>query len=354
MTNKADDTVETQTPTGFAAILAKAVKLKLVRVMLHFASERGPLMGSGLAFQALFAVFSALWVGFSIVGFVIQGDIGLRTSLIETLAQAVPGLIDSGDGSGAVDASVLLEAGALTWSAAFALVILFATALNWLASAREAVRAIFELPGPTTNLLLLKLRDLGVAIVLGAALIISVVLSSVSTNLLGAVLDFTGIGSESLVATVLGRIVGLAVALTLDTFVLVALYRLLSGVHIPFPRLVFGSLLGGVALGALKALGGLLLGGASNNPLIASFAVIAGLLIFFNLVCQVILISAAWIAIGMKDDGIPADPKAEAARLEQERLAREAAEARRPRRLAQLFQRLRGRARGGQKASAPK
>ena len=62
-------------------------------------------------------------------------------------------------------------------------------------------------------------------------------------------------------------------------------------------------------------LGSALLGGASNNPLLASFAVIIGLLIWFNFICQVILIAASWIAVGMADRGMVADPKLEEARL---------------------------------------
>ncbi|MBW8873294.1 MAG: hypothetical protein JF618_14440, partial [Leifsonia sp.] len=61
--------------------------------------------------------------------------------------------------------------------------------------------------------------------------------------------------------------------------------------------------------------GSALLGGATNNPLIASFAVLAGLLIFFNLVGQVILISASWIATGLEDAGIEIDPRVAAQRL---------------------------------------
>ena len=64
-----------------------------------------------------------------------------------------------------------------------------------------------------------------------------------------------------------------------------------------------------LALGILKVLGSTLLGGASRNPLLASFAVIIGLLIWFNLVCQVILLTASWIATGMADDGLIADPE---------------------------------------------
>ena len=49
---------------------------------------------------------------------------------------------------------------------------------------------------------------------------------------------------------------------------------------------------GGKAALLVVTVGSALLGGATNNPLIASFAVLAGLLIFFNLVCQVILVTA--------------------------------------------------------------
>ena len=50
---------------------------------------------------------------------------------------------------------------------------------------------------------------------------------------------------------------------------------------------------------------------------------IIGLLIWFNLVCQVILLTASWIATGMADDGIVADPEIEAERREAERVAAE-------------------------------
>jgi membrane protein len=40
-----------------------------------------------------------------------------------------------------------------------------------------------------------------------------------------------------------------------------------------------------------------LLAGAGRNPLLAPFAIIIGLLIWFNLVSQVYLIAAAWAAI---------------------------------------------------------
>jgi membrane protein len=87
-------------------------------------------------------------------------------------------------------------------------------------------------------------------------------------------------------------------------------YRVVSGIAIPFRRLVSGTLIAAGALGVLKILGSTLLGGATNNPLLTSFAAIVGVLIWFNFVSQVILLGAAWIAVGMQDRGIPADPQA--------------------------------------------
>ncbi|MEO6941979.1 MAG: YhjD/YihY/BrkB family envelope integrity protein, partial [Terrimesophilobacter sp.] len=229
---------------------------------------------------------------------------------------------------GVVDPVQLMQVQILGWTGAIAAAGLLFTAVGWLSSARDAVRALFNLPGERLNVILLKLKDFGLMIGFGVALIISSVLSVLSTQALGATLDWMGLHSNSLVSTVLGRIVGLLLMLLLDTFVLAMLYRVLSGLNIPFRRLIVGSVLGAVALGILKILGGLLLGGAGRNPLLASFAII-GLLIWFNLICIVILLGASWIAVGMADAGIAADPKIAAERRERERLERENEEAER-------------------------
>jgi membrane protein len=82
------------------------------------------------------------------------------------------------------------------------------------------------------------------------------------------------------------------------------MFRVLSRVAIPWRSLIVGSALGGISLSVLSTISGLVLGGASRNPLLASFTVFFGLLIWFNLVCRVILLSASWIAVGMSDRGI--------------------------------------------------
>lgn len=307
------------------------MKQFVVRVFLSYADKQGPLLASGLAYQAIFAVFAAVWVGFSVVGLIVAGDASLQKPLIDFLANSVPGLIKSSSGSGAIDPKVLLSAGTFTLSGVIALVGVLVTALGWLASARTAIRIIFGLPQSTTNFVLLKLRDLVVALGFGIALIVSAALSVAGSAATGFGLGLIGVSPHSVFGNIAAKTVTIALSFVLDAVILGALFRVLSGVHIPWRRLVGGVVVGAVALGALKTLGGSLLGVSKSNPLLASFAVILGLLIFFNFVCQVILISAAWIAVAMADRKMPIDPVAEAARLEQERRDVEAANAADPR-----------------------
>ncbi|MWV50630.1 YihY/virulence factor BrkB family protein [Rathayibacter sp. VKM Ac-2803] len=312
MTDAAPDT-----PRGIPALFERVMRTRPVRVFLHYSETGGPLFASGLAFQALFAVFASLFVFFAVFGFWVRANPVIRESLLDLLTRSVPGLIGEGKGS-LVSVDTLLDSSILGWTGAIAAAGLLVTALNFLGSLRQAVRILFALPGPTTLFILLKLKDAGLALVFGAVLIVSAALSVFSTSLVDIAYDFLGIGSDSTLGRVTGSVVGLLIMLALDTATLAGSFRILSGIPIPWKNLWVGSLMGGVALGALKILGTQLLGGASRNPLLASVAVLIGLLIWFNLVCQVVLIVASWISVGMSDAGI-ATRKLTAEEREQER-----------------------------------
>lgn len=288
-------------------IVARVQRWKPVRVWTHYGARRGPILAAGLAYQAIFSVFAALWAVFAVAGLVIGANPVLRDALLDLISTSVPGLIDRGTG-GAIDPDDLFSSSVLGWTGALAVGVSLFTALAWLSSARDAVRDIAELAAPPTNFLLLRLKDLGLAVAFGIALIVSAALSLGSTSLLAWVLDSLGADEDSVLATVGARALGLVLVFALDVVVLAALYRILAGVPIPPRPLWQGAILGAVALGVLKTLGSALLGGASSNPLIASFAVLVGLLIWFNLVCQVIMLGAAWVVVSARDQGVPLDP----------------------------------------------
>jgi membrane protein len=331
-----------------ARLVARAQSTRPVRVMLHYVELRGPILGSGLAYSAIFAVFAGLWIGFALAGIVISGNLGLREALLEFVDANVPGLIAGAEGgAGAVDPDALLDAAIFGGTGVVAAVVLLVTAINWLAAARDAVRILYGLPPIQANFVLLKLGDLGLAVAFGAVLLVSAMLSVVGTQATGFVLEVVGVDDQSVLGTMLGRIVSLAVMFVLDALVLAGVYRVLSHVRVPIGRLRSGALLAAAALGVLKvAASASLIGAGGANPLLSSFAVILGLLVFLNLVCQVILFGAAWVAVGVQDGGIVLDEAFEQQRLEEaRRLVEENAPPEVPaapaRGLARVFARLR-------------
>ncbi|ROQ41495.1 membrane protein [Frondihabitans sp. PhB188] len=289
-----------------------------IRVMLLFGGKNGFVLAAGLAYQALFALFAALWSGFAVAGIVLSQSPSLQDSLFDIIDASVPGLISSpgGGGKGAIDPTSLLHASVFSLTGAIAVVVLVFTAIGFLGSARGSVRTIFDVPQPTEPFLLLKAKDLLIGLLFGVAVLASSVLSLVSTSSVRFLLGMLDISQSNPAATLLLRLVGLAVVFVFDTAVLMGLFIVLAGLHIPRRRLLQGALLGALALGVLKTVAGSLLGRGTTNPLLASFAVIVGLLIFLNLVCQVLLIVASWIALMMARDGVLADPVAEKARVE--------------------------------------
>lgn len=286
-------------------VVAWVQRLKPVRVLMHYTRTRGPILASGLAYQALFAVFAGLWVAFSIAGLVVSGDSGLRGAIVDVLDEAVPGLIDSdGDGSGAIDPDALSAGAAFTVSGIIALAGLLLTALGWLAAARDSVRTMLDLPPASTNFFLQKLLDLVAGLAFAVLLLLAAGLSFAGSSATEIMLGWLGADADSVVGIVLGRVVSLIVSVLVYAVAIWGLYRLLSGARVPWRFLRGGVLLAAVGVAGLTVISGLLLGGATNNPLIASFAVVAGLLIYYNFVCQVLLIGASWMAVGLGDAGV--------------------------------------------------
>lgn len=279
--------------TWISAVTARVRATRVARTLLRYVQGSGPLLAQGLSYKSIFATFAALWVAFAVFGFWLRVESPLQTAIIDMISTAVPGLIDQGDG-GAVRLDSLLSVQVLSWTGGIAALGLIWTTISWFTGARHAVTAMLGAPDHRPNVLLLKLIDAGFAAAFGIAIVVSAVLSVVSTTLLDEVLGWIGITATSALATFATRAGGLVVTYAFDFGLLLGLFLVMGPRARPTRAVVGGAALGAGAFGILKALGGLLLGGAGSNPLLAGFAVI-GLLFWFNLLCQTLLITAAWI-----------------------------------------------------------
>jgi membrane protein len=328
--------------SGAAAAGSRLASWRVSRVLGRHVVQKGPLLAAGLTYQALFALFSALWVGFSVAGFVVAGNEVVRDELITFIQSAVPGVIKDDTGAGVVEPGALMNASVFGWTGTVALVGLLFSSIRLFGSMRDSVRTVFRAPQPTTPLLRLVARDLVLALAFGATVLVSASLSLLSTTAVTWGLRLVGLSTDSDASAALLRLVGLVLVFLFDTAVLVALFRVLAGLHIPTRRLLAGSALGGGGFVLITFVGGTLLRAAGSNPLLASFAAIVGLLLVINLLCQVLLLAAGWIAVGMDDIGVLADPHAEAERLRLLEEAKRAEEARAGTRRTRAAERLRG------------
>ncbi len=274
-----------------------------VRVWMHLLDRNGMLLAAGMSYQALFAVFAAVYVGFSIAGIWLSGNPNTLASLVTIVNTAIPGLF--GD-NGVVHIDDLLAAsaagrGILTATGVIALGGLVWTAIGWITFSRMSVRAVFGLEKDRRNFFLLKARDLLVALIFGAMLVVAATLSVVSTAALDWTFEQFGVSTAGPGYTLLARGFGVLLIFVINTVVLAALFRFLSRATIQWRRLAGGSVLGGVAMLVLQLGSSLLAGGATRNPLLATFAVFIGLLLFFRLSSIITLTAASWIAVGAMD-----------------------------------------------------
>ena len=270
------------------------------RTLALYLESRGPLLARGMSFSAVFSVFAAVYVFFALFGVVFDSSPMLQDAVVQGLSHTIPGLIDTGSG-GAVQLDALFDAQVLGISGLVVLIILTYTASGWLRSFRDGVRTIFGLPQKDRGMLLMRLIDVVLIFALGVLMVLSAAFSVVSTHALGLLAQWLDPGD----ASVLGPttvVAGLLVALAIDVLVFFMLFRLQSRIPVGNRAVLRGALLGAVGFGVLKYLGAELASGAGNNPLVAGFAAIIGLMLWFNLVMQWLLLAAAWIATGPRTD----------------------------------------------------
>lgn len=278
-----------------ARIIAWALSLRIVRAYLRYSEHRGPMLADSVTYRTLFSVFAGVLLGFSIAALWLAGNPTAWEALIDAVDSVIPGLIGSGN---LIDPDDLKEPIGLSFAGALSLIGLIGAAIGAIGSLRLAIRTIADKVHDDTFFLLVMGRNLLLAIAIGAGLAAAAAATIVGTAGVGIVADLIGVSAEAPLTKVLSGVVGVLITFVLDTLVVALLFRVLSGLRPPARALWSGALLGGLGLTVLQQLSSLFVGGASSNPLLASFASLIALLLWINLSSQVILIASAFIVAG--------------------------------------------------------
>lgn len=295
------------------ALIEKLQRTRLVRANTHLSSKGGEIYAAGMSFQALFATFAALFVCFSVFGAFLRGNQQLLQAISDSINRVVPGLVGTG---GIVDLHALVSDAALTWSGIIGAGSLIMVIITWFTSTRTVLRLIHNLTADQkANSLLLKLKDFAIALAFGLLIIVASTLSlavSAVTTVFGSLL-----GQGHWLTSGVGALLRYGVLFLVSWLVLFAIHKWLAQLPYAAAALWRGTLPGAAGLTVLFMLGSALLGGATKNPLLASFAVLIALLLWFNFVSRLLLLTSSWVAVGAdKQLGLP--PKLLAAVKEQE------------------------------------
>jgi membrane protein len=278
-------------------LIAWALARKPVRAFLLYSEQQGALLAGAVTYRALFSIFAGVLLGFSVAAIWLVGQPELWQALLDSVDNVIPGLVGEG---GLIDADALKEPASFTLAGIISLLGLLMSAIGAVGALRTAIRMMAGTTHASGSPIVVILRDLLFAVILGALLLAAAITSFLGSAFVGTVLDWIGAGETGL-SVVLTRSITILVTLALDAIMIAVMFWMLSGVKAP-PRAVWaGAIIGAIGLVALQQLSSLFVSGAGSNPLLASFASLIALLLWVNLSAQVILIAAAYIIVGAEE-----------------------------------------------------
>jgi membrane protein len=258
----------------------------------RYGDSRGNLLAGGVGYFAFFSVFPAVLLAFTIFGFVLRGQPDLLEQVKDAINGMLPGFVKTASHpDGIIDVNTPTKA-ALSISGIVAAAGLVLAGTGWLSALRDAVRQIFGVEGEPGNLVLNKLRDLGVLVLLGVAILLSAVVGGIAGAAAQWAAKLVGLESQAWLLTIVALVVGIV----LDAAIIMLMLRVLTGVDVPWRGLRNAAVFGGIGLTLLKKFGALLLTSTTSNPLFLTFATVVGLLVWLNFMSRIVLISAAWAA----------------------------------------------------------
>ncbi|MFJ9720169.1 YihY/virulence factor BrkB family protein [Streptomyces sp. NPDC101213] len=248
---------------------------------------RWTMLAAAMTFTSFVALFPLLTVGAAIGAATLGPE--RQKEIQDKITDQVPGISDRLN----VD-SLVQNAGTVGLIAGAALLL---TGVNWAGSARECLRAVWELPDEEENPVLRRFKDLGILLGLGGAVLVTLAVSTVASAMVGWIIEQGGV-DQSGWGSVLLRVAAFAVAVLADFLLLLYVLTLLPGVEPPRRRLIVAALTGAVGFELLKLLLSGYLQGVATKSMYGAFGVPIALLLWINFTAKLVLFCAAWTATG--------------------------------------------------------
>jgi membrane protein len=265
----------------------------------------GSQLAAAVTYFGFLSFFPLLALAFSLIGYISGAYPDAQGAVTRAIEDNFPSLIGPGRGQLNIQDVIDAKAGA----GIIGLVGLAYAGLGWLDAVRAALRAVFGTSDLPLSFVKKKAVDVAVLGGLGLALLVSLAVSSFATSLTSQVLGTVNL-DDQFAALALLKVLSVALALVADTVLFAILLGRLSGAHLPWRRVRSASVLGAIGFELLKLVGTFLVSRTTHNPVYATFGVVVGLLIWINLVSQLMMFVAAWGATQPYSDAPEPSPAA--------------------------------------------
>ncbi|WP_249350533.1 YihY/virulence factor BrkB family protein [Microbispora sp. H10836] len=259
----------------------------LIRTVQRYQVQAGDRLAGAITYFAFLSFFPVIALAFALFGYVVTIRPDALATLTEAINSQLPGLADQ--------LHIDQLAGARIRAGVIGLLGLLYAGLGAMDALRGALRTIWMTCEPPLNYFLGKLRDLVALVLMGLAMLISVIVSGFATGATSTVAGWLGLGSSPLAGAGVW-VAGIAGSLVADLLLFLVILGWVAKPSQPFLVVLKGALLGAAGFGVLKQLAALILAVTLRNPVYGTFAVVVGLLLWINLSARVILYAAAWTA----------------------------------------------------------
>ena len=274
----------------------------LIRAITRYVDRLGSQFAGAMTYFSFLSLVPILMVGFAVGGIVLANNRPLLTDLETQITKVLPDelatkitdvindVVDNPLGVGITGLLIALYAG-----------------IGWMGNLRKATRAIWrpefeENKAEADNIVIATLKDLGSLAGLAVAITVSLGLSTLGARF-GArfqttLLNLLGLGDQEWLTTVVA-ITTILIAMAADILIFLWVYTVLPGkaLRSPMKARLRGSILAAIGFEVLKFALLNILPNVTERSLTAQiFGQVIGLLFFFNLVAQLVLFVAAWIA----------------------------------------------------------
>jgi membrane protein len=260
----------------------------LARAGGRYQRTQGDLMAAGVTYFVFLGLFPMLLLVASIIGLVLAGNELLQAELFATIREAFPGSV-----GGTLVRQLRSSIDSAGFIGLIGLVGFLYAGLRAMDKLRIGMERIWKGHVDPPDVLRDNLQDLISLVALGAVGLTSLGLTGGVTQATSWVLDLLGLSDEPGFG-VLTWVLGIALAVAVDTAVFLWLLRVVPSVNHPLRLLLPGALFGAAGVEVLKLIGGFYLSLISDSVTASAFGGAVGLLVWINLVARFAFFTAAW------------------------------------------------------------